>query len=97
MTRAAREVRLEELLGRPVDGPGGPFAQVEEVRVEPEGDDYVVHSFILGPFGLRAKLDALLWSVPTLRALGLGKKHRTRVVPWDMIDLSDPCHPKLRE
>jgi hypothetical protein len=97
MSKAARELRFEELIGKPVDGPGGPFAQIEDVRVEPDGDEYVVHSFILGPLGLRAKLDAMLWPLPTLRALGVGKKNRTRVLPWDMIDLSDPSHPKLRE
>jgi hypothetical protein len=97
MTPAAREVRFEELVGKPVDGPGGPFAQIEDLRIEPDGDEYVVLGFILGPLGLRAKIHALLWSLPTLRALGLGKKHHTRVLPWDMMDLSDPTHPKLRE
>jgi hypothetical protein len=93
----AQEIRFEELIGRQVDGPGGPFAQIEDVRIMPIGEDYVVHSFILGPLGFRAKLDALFWAVPTLRALGPGKKHRTRVLPWDMLDLSDPSHPRLRE
>ena len=97
MSSAAHEVRLEELIGLPVDGPGGPFAQIEDVRIEPDGDEYVVRSFILGPLGFRARIDALLWSVPTLRALGFGKVHRTRVLPWEMIDLSDPSHPRLRE
>jgi hypothetical protein len=94
---AAQEIRFEELIGRSVDGPGGPFAQIEDVRIEPDGDDYVVHSFILGPLGLWAKIDALLWALPTLRALGVGKKSRIRVLPWNMIDLSDPGHPRLRE
>jgi hypothetical protein len=97
MSQAGQEVRFEELIGLPVDGPGGPFAQIEDVRVEPDGEEYVVHSFILGPLGFRAKLDALFWALPTLRALGLGKKNRIRVLPWEMIDLSDPSHPRLRE
>jgi hypothetical protein len=97
MTTGTREVRFEELIGCPVDGPGGPFARIEDVRVEPEEDEYVVRSFILGPLGFRARIDALLWELPTLRALGLVKKNRIRVLPWDMIDLSDPSHPRLRE
>jgi hypothetical protein len=97
MSGAAQEVRFEELIGRAVDGPGGPFARIEDVRIEPDGDEYVIRSFILGPLGSRAKLDALFWALPTLRALGLGQKNRIRVLPWEMIDLSDPSHPRLRE
>lgn len=95
MTVAAREVRLEALIGRVVTGPGGPFARIEDVRVEPEGEEYLVPSFILGPLGIRAKLAAFVWALPTLRALGLGRKIRIRVVPWELIDLSDPEHPRL--
>jgi len=94
---AAREVRLEALIGRVVTGPGGPFAQIEDVRVEPEGEEYLVRSYILGPLGTWARLAALLWELPTLRALGLGRKSRIRVVSWELIDLADPEHPKLVE
>ncbi|MFL5518958.1 MAG: hypothetical protein ACJ8DJ_22600 [Gemmatimonadales bacterium] len=93
----AREVRLEALIGLPVTGPGGAFARIEDVRVEPEGEEYLVRAFILGPLGFPAKLAAFIWKLPTLRALGLGRKGRIRVVPWDLIDLSDPEHPKLVE
>jgi hypothetical protein len=94
---AAREVRFEALIGRAVTGPGGAFAQIEDVRVEPEGEEYLVRSFILGPLGAWAKLAAFFWLLPTLRALGLGRKNRIRVVPWELIDLSDPEHPRLVE
>ena len=94
---AVREVRLEALIGRVVTGPGGPFARIEDVRVEPEGEEYLVRSFILGPLGTRAKLAAFFWELPTLRALALGRKGRIRVVPWELIDFSDPEHPKLVE
>jgi hypothetical protein len=97
VTVAAREVRFEALIGRPVTGPGGAFARIEDVLVEPEGEEYVVRSYILGPLGILAKLAAFLWELPTLRALGLGRKIRIRVVPWELIDLSDPEHPKLVE
>ena len=93
----AREVRLEALLGRVVTGPGGPFARIEDLRTEPEGEEYLVRSFILGPLGIGAKLAAFFWELPTLRALGLARKCRIRVVPWELIDLSDPEHPKLVE
>jgi hypothetical protein len=97
MTVPAREVRLEALIGLPVTGPGGAFARIEDLRVEPEGEEYLVRSYILGPLGMLAKLAAFLWELPTLRALGLARKARIRVVPWELIDLSDPEHPKLVE
>jgi hypothetical protein len=94
---AAQEVRFEALIGRVVTGPGGPFARIEELRVEPEGGEYLVRSFILCPLGAWARLAAFFWELPTLRALGLGRMGRRRVVPWELIDLSDPEHPKLVE
>jgi hypothetical protein len=97
MTVAVREVRLEALIGRVVTGPGGPFAQIEDIRVEPEGEEYLVRSYILGPLGSWSRLAALLWELPTLRALGLGRKSRIRMVPWELIDLADPEHPRLVE
>jgi hypothetical protein len=97
VTVTAREVRLETLIGRVVSGPGGPFARIEDLRAEPEGEEYLVRSVILAPLGAWAKLAAFFWELPTLRALGLGRKSRIRVVPWELIDLSDPEHPKLVE
>jgi hypothetical protein len=97
VTVAAREIRFESLIGRPVTGPGGAFARIEDVRVEPEGEEYLVRSFILGPLGFGSTLAAFIWELPTLRALGLGRKSRIRVVPWELIDLTDPEHPKLVE
>jgi hypothetical protein len=97
VTAAAREVRLEALIGRVVTGPGGPFARIDDLQVEPEGEEYVVRSYILGPLGAPARLAAFFWELPTFRSLGLGRKSRMRVVPWELIDLSDPEHPKLVE
>ncbi|HEX3233191.1 MAG TPA: hypothetical protein VHR41_03290 [Gemmatimonadales bacterium] len=94
---ARHEVRFEALIGCPVTGAGGAFARIEDVRVEPDGEAYLVRSFILGPLGAWATLSAFFWQLPTLRALGLGRKSRIRVVPWELIDLSDPEHPKLLE
>jgi hypothetical protein len=97
VTVAAGEVRFETLLGRTVTGPGGAFAQIEDVLVEPEGEEYLVRSYLLGPLGAWARLAAFFWELPTLRALGLARKSRIRVVPWELIDVSDPENPKLVE
>ena len=94
---AAREVHLEALIGRVVTGPGGPFARIEDVEVEPDGEEYLVRSYILGPLGARARLAASFWDLPALRSLGLDRKGRMRVVPWELIDLTEPEHPRLVE
>jgi hypothetical protein len=33
--------------------------------------------------------------IPTLRALGLGRRPRIRRIPWAWLDLSDPDQPRL--
>ena len=93
---APREIRLEELLGRAVIGPGGALDRIEDVVAEPEGEAYVVKGFLLGSASPWAKVTAFFWQIPTLRALGLGRKGRQRVISWELIDLSDPARPRLR-
>jgi hypothetical protein len=39
---------------------------------------------------------ALGYQLPTFRALRLGRKPRTRRLPWTWLDLTDPEHPRLR-
>ncbi|HEX6434734.1 MAG TPA: hypothetical protein VFZ87_10850 [Gemmatimonadales bacterium] len=94
----AREVRLEQLLGQVVRSPAGrPVGQIEDLRVEPEGDDYVVREVIVGELGLLAKLLGVAAQLPTFQALGLGRRrYRTRAIPWSWLDLSDPERPRFR-
>jgi hypothetical protein len=97
MMMPGREVRLELLLGRVVRSPGGrPVGRIEDMRVQPEGDDYVVHEIILGELGLLAKIIGVAAQLPTFRALGLGRRYRTRAIPWNWLDLSDPERPRFR-
>jgi sporulation protein YlmC with PRC-barrel domain len=93
---ATREVRLERLLGRLlVDATGVPVGRIEDVEAYPDGEDYLVTHVVVVPEGRLARLRASLHQLPTLRALGLGRKPRTRRVPWTWLDLSDPSHPRL--
>ena len=93
-----REVRLERLLGRLlVDEFGVAVGRIEDVEAEPEGDDYVVTHALVGPEGRLTRLLAFTHQLPTLRAIGLGRKPRVRRVPWAWLDLSDPWHPRLRQ
>jgi hypothetical protein len=93
---AAREVRLERLLGTLlVDAHGYPVGRIEDVEAESVGDDYLVTQVIVGAHGRLARLLGLAHQLPTLRALGLGRRPRIRRVPWIWLDLSDPAHPRL--
>jgi len=48
----AREVRSEPLRGRKVLGPAGRVdARIEEMVLEPQGEDYVVREYLSGPEG----------------------------------------------
>jgi len=94
----AREIRLEEILGRVVrTAAGRSVGRIEEVRVVPDGADYVVREVILGELGLRAQIYSMAAQLPTLKALGLGKRYRTRAIPWDWLDFSDPLRPRFGE
>jgi len=90
-------LRLERLLGRlVVDHLGTAVGRIEEIESEADGEVYQVTHVILGPEGRGARLFAFGYQLPTLRALGLGRKPRTRRLPWTWLDLSDPEHPRLR-
>jgi hypothetical protein len=92
-----RELRLELLLGRVVLSPGGrPVGRIEELRARPEGEDYVVYEVVLGDLGLRARIFGMIAQLPTLKALGLPGRYRTRAIPWDWMDLTDPERPRFR-
>jgi sporulation protein YlmC with PRC-barrel domain len=97
MMMADREIRLEDLLGRLVRTTAGrPAGHIEDVTAEPEGDDYVVRNVILGELGLWARLFGMAAELPTLKALGLGRHYRTRAIPWEWLDFSDPERPRFR-
>jgi sporulation protein YlmC with PRC-barrel domain len=94
---AGQEVRLERVLGRLVrDATGRPAGRIEDVEAEPDGDAYLVTYALLGPTRWVAQLLAVGYRLPTLRALGLGRKPRIRRVPWPWLDLSDPERPRLK-
>lgn len=91
------EVRVEELLGRVVLSAGGrPVGRIEDLRARPEGEDYVVHEVVIGELGLMATLLGAAAQLPTFQALGLARGYRTRAIPWNWLDLSDPARPRFR-
>jgi sporulation protein YlmC with PRC-barrel domain len=93
---AQRAVRFEDLLGRTVRNQyGRAIGRIEDARIEPEGEDYLVKEYLIGPLEWLPRLLAFMGELPTLRALGLGRKSQLRPVPWHWMDLSDPVRPVL--
>ena len=91
-----RELRLEDVLGRVVrTAAWRPVGRIEEVTAEPEGEDYVVREVILGELGFRARLFSMAAQLPTLKSLGVRGRFRTRAIPWNWLDFSDPAHPRF--
>jgi sporulation protein YlmC with PRC-barrel domain len=92
----AERLKFEELVGRVVrNSYGRPIGRIEDARMEPNGQDYLITHFLIGPLGRVARIRAFLGELPTLRNLGLGKEPDLRPLPWDWFDLSDPRRPVL--
>jgi hypothetical protein len=91
-----RELRFEDLIGKTVrNSHGRAIGRIEEARVEPDEEDYLVSHFLLGPLGRMPRIKAFLGELPTFRALGLGAARDLRPLPWHWFDLSDPERPVL--
>jgi sporulation protein YlmC with PRC-barrel domain len=90
------EVRFEDLIGKVVcNEHGRAIGRLEDLRIEPHGNDYLVTEFLLGPLEPLPRLLAFASQLPTLRALGIGRKRRLHPVRWQWIDLSDLERPRL--
>jgi sporulation protein YlmC with PRC-barrel domain len=95
---APREVRFEDLVGKVVRNTRGrAIGRIEELRVEPDGEDYRVTEYLIGALDRLPRMLGFLGQLPTFRALGVGRTLRRRPIPWHWIDLSDPMHPVLAE
>jgi hypothetical protein len=91
-----KEIRYEDVVGRAVRNQyGRPIGLIADLRVEPDGEDYLVTEFLLGPLELLPRLRAFVGELPTFRTLGIGQEARLRRIPWCWIDLSDPERPRL--
>jgi hypothetical protein len=94
--RETTSLRLERLLGRRVvDALDHEVGAIEDVVAEPAGDDYLVTHVVITAANPLARVLGFLHQLPTLRALGLGRRPRVRRIPWSWLDLSDPERPRL--
>jgi hypothetical protein len=79
------KIHFELLLGKMVRDPQGVgVGRIVSAHAELEGADHVVREFLLGPGALLEQ-----FGIPV---------HRWKPVrvPWDLLDLADPEHPRLR-
>ena len=93
---ASTSLRLERLLGRRlVDALGYDVGSIDDVVAEPAGDAYLVTHIVVASTDRFGRLLGFVHQIPTLRALGLGRRPRIRRIPWTWLDLSDPERPRL--
>lgn len=82
---SARKIHFELLLGRMVRDPQGVgVGRIFSAHAELDGTDCVIREFLLGPGALLARFGIPLRRWEPLR------------VPWDLLDIADPEHPRLR-
>lgn len=82
---SAPKIHFELLLGRKVRDPEGvAVGRIFSAHAELDGADCVLREFLLGPGALLAR-----FGIPF-------RRWQPVRVPWDLLDLSDPEHPRLR-
>ena len=90
------ECRAELLVGRRVvDANGERVGRIEEIVTEYVDDEYVVREFHVGAFAVFERLANGMLSRGLLRLLGGHRAYAGYVVPWELMDLSDPEHPRV--
>lgn len=91
----AAEIHVEQLLGRTVnDSEGRVVGRLEEFHVEVVDGEHVVTEFLIGPEALLQRIGGFLLRLPIVGLIPLPK--REYCVPWTLVDLADPHHPRLR-
>ena len=97
------ECRVELLIGRRVvDAAGDVVGRLEEIVADYGGGEYLVREFHVGAFAAPAgalaapaRLGGGLLGNALLRLLGGHRLYRGYVVPWHLMDLTDPDHPRV--
>jgi hypothetical protein len=91
-----KEIHLELLLGKQVyDLDGKAVGRLEEIRAEPNGEDYCVVEYHLGAYSFFERLSALPIGRAILTAIGAASTNGKKAVPWDKLDIDDPEHLQL--
>jgi hypothetical protein len=93
---AARELRLEHLLGRRVhDADGACLGRIEEVVALDDGEGgFVVDAYLVGRQAIAERLGGGRLASSLTRLVSGGRGYSGIRVPWDAMDLSDPERPR---
>ncbi|HEX8242839.1 MAG TPA: hypothetical protein VF541_05075 [Longimicrobium sp.] len=92
---SAREAHVELLLGCKVhDAEGRLLGRLEEIRAVAHGGQLYVSQYLVGRYGVAARLTSSTLLLRVVHLLGIGHQRRGYVIPWTWMDLSDPQHPR---
>ncbi|HSU14771.1 hypothetical protein [Longimicrobium sp.] len=92
---SAGEAHVERLLGRPVvDADGRSLGRMEEIRAVAHGGQLYVSQYVVGRYGVAARLTSESLLPRVLHLVGIARRRRGYVIPWIWMDLSDPEHPR---
>ena len=95
---SAREAHAELLLGRPVvDADGRKLGRLEEIRAVAHGGQLYVSQYLVGRYGLAARLTSASLLPRVLHLVGIGRRRSGYLIPWTWMDLSDPDHPRVTQ
>jgi len=87
-----KTIHFEHLLGCEVRDPDGKrVGRILAVSTRRDGDDCVVHEYLLGTAALLTRL-----GISAQRLVGMKIDRKPLCVPWDLLDLRDPRKPKLK-
>jgi hypothetical protein len=93
---SASECRVELLIGcRVVDAQGDVVGRLEEILADYVDDEYLVREFHVGAFAAFERIGGGMLGRGLLRLLGGNRIYDGYVVPWQLMDLSDPDHPRV--
>lgn len=94
MTRV-REIPVHTLIGTRVhDTRGESVGRIEELCVERRDDEAYITEFLVGNYGILERLAGGALARSLLRLLP--SMHRGHRIAWELLDLSDPQHPRVR-
>jgi sporulation protein YlmC with PRC-barrel domain len=91
---AKNEVCLDLLLGRQVIAMNGKsIGRIEEIQAVAKGRQLLIKEIHVGEYAMFERFSA--WRiVRTLLCVARLKRTGYRI-PWDKLDITDQCHPKL--
>ena len=86
------EVHAELLFGKRVrDKNGVVVGRIRAIVTEKKANECTVKEYRLGTVALLSRM-----GIATAHLFGIRLERRPRTIPWQLMDLSDPEHPRLK-